>query len=771
MVDQIIKRQELIDAKIDAQTLEDCINGAPDTKVTARLGRQYWTLSTIDLKLNYVQTVVTQIQEVFDGKVAELETQAQSTINEWQDAITLITANDGVPALAVADASGENQQQVNLKGAPIWYSKAGGYSIEDTVRLTNGDIVKSTIPSNVNNPNVDMMGWVKTNDASQIFDISGKNQQQINNANNYVYFAEMFGAVGDGVTDDTAALQSALNAISPTVFDTSVAVMNQKGGGGILRLHSKKYRITDTLWVGAYAQIVGSTELGFNSNNINLASCIVADFSDPLKPAISSSNFKAGGIRTAFDELTNGAAFDSGIISGTHGIGLIDFSVVAANGKRGFMGVRLQNSPQSRVKLYTRGFDYGVMANACWQSKFECRSLSYKCGLYLRSDNNACIVDGYMNSMSDQTPINTTNLITFFDSATDTDTALNELNKQFGFVSFGSFGLTGTAIVTELNDVGATVCMGSANIQTLYTEKNRVTGYCAYTNYSPVAIGNFVGAADQTCMLLGANSKTRILASRKTSTVGDYFSKLSRYNTELYVPPSFDGTYIRGIQYDNDQRILYVNASTGNNKNTGLLSNLPLLTLDEALARIITYSIADKNVTQPQKTPYTIVLAAGSYTISSIKNLYCDAHITTTETTNFPTLTFTSHLNLNESSNLTLTNINVIKPDVTGSNENACVWTVTGKNSFTINGGATQILRGGLIYPDYNGCSEVSLILNKVTVTGAATSQLVQTNFGNFAPHIVNFVRAGGSISAEITGRSDKGVSVPTEWQGKVLGL
>ncbi|WP_180116458.1 hypothetical protein [Acinetobacter sp. YH12140] len=586
-----------------------------------------------------------------------------------------------------------------------------------------------------------------------------------------VIYPEWAGAIGDEVADDTVAFKVALNFISSTVWDTSIAVMNQRGGGGVLRLNPKKYRITDTLWIGAYTQIVGSTELGFNSNNIDLASCIVADFDDPLKPAISSSNFKAGGVRTAFNEMTNGAMYDNGNISGTHGIGLLDFSVITASGKRGFMGVRLQNSPQSKVRLYTKGFDYGIMANACWQSKFDCRSLSYKCGLYLRSDNNACIVDGYWNSLSDNTPLNTTNLITFFDAGTDTDTTLNELNKQFGFVSFGSFGLTGTAIVTELNDVGTVVCMGLANIQTLYTEKNRVTGYCAYTNYSPVIIGNFVGAADQTCMLLGANSKTRILASRKTSTVGDYFSKLSRYNTELYVPQSFDGTYIRGIQYDNDQRILYVNASTGSNKNTGLLSNLPLLTLDEALARIITYSVADKNVTQPQKMPYTIILAAGSYSVSAIKNLYCDVHITTTETTNFPTLTFTSHINLNESSNLTLSNINVIKPDVTGLNENACVWSVTGKNSFTINGGATQILKGGLVYPDYNGCSEVSLILNKATVTGTADSQLVQTNYTNFAPHIVNVVRAGGSIDAAISGRSDKGVSVPTAWQGKILGL
>ena len=38
-------------------------------------------------------------------------------------------------------------------------SKTGGYALNERVQLATGDIVRSTIPSNVNNPNVDMTGW------------------------------------------------------------------------------------------------------------------------------------------------------------------------------------------------------------------------------------------------------------------------------------------------------------------------------------------------------------------------------------------------------------------------------------------------------------------------------------------------------------------------------------------------------------------------------------------------------------------------------------
>lgn len=57
-------------------------------------------------------------------------------------------------------------------------SKTGGYALNERVQLATGDIVCSTIPSNVNNPNVDMTGWVyattgqKSSDAKNILEFS-----------------------------------------------------------------------------------------------------------------------------------------------------------------------------------------------------------------------------------------------------------------------------------------------------------------------------------------------------------------------------------------------------------------------------------------------------------------------------------------------------------------------------------------------------------------------------------------------------------------------
>jgi len=101
---------------------------------------------------------------LLDDNVTEVvSTVAGNQNNPNTDMTGWILKPNRTTAVNVADASGETQQQVNYNGGSKWHSRAGGYKENERVVLANGDIVRSTIDGNMNDPNVNITGWVNTN--------------------------------------------------------------------------------------------------------------------------------------------------------------------------------------------------------------------------------------------------------------------------------------------------------------------------------------------------------------------------------------------------------------------------------------------------------------------------------------------------------------------------------------------------------------------------------------------------------------------------------
>lgn len=113
-----------------------------------------------------------------------------------------------------------------------WVERAGGYPINKRVMLANGDIVKNTSPNNTNDPNSDMTGWVKENSASQIFDESGKNQQQINSeqvSKDNQAFQTWFSKAGGWTINDTVRLTNGDIVINTVAGNTANPNTNRTG--------------------------------------------------------------------------------------------------------------------------------------------------------------------------------------------------------------------------------------------------------------------------------------------------------------------------------------------------------------------------------------------------------------------------------------------------------------------------------------------------------------------------------------------------------------
>ncbi|WP_258581377.1 hypothetical protein [Acinetobacter baumannii] len=91
MADQIVTRQDLVDAHYDAETLGECINGEENTEVTSRLGRTYWTLATINYLISQGQLKISDLQAAIDIAAA-----AGAGENGWIDTLVLTLTGENL---------------------------------------------------------------------------------------------------------------------------------------------------------------------------------------------------------------------------------------------------------------------------------------------------------------------------------------------------------------------------------------------------------------------------------------------------------------------------------------------------------------------------------------------------------------------------------------------------------------------------------------------------------------------------------------------------
>ena len=85
--------------------------------------------------------------------------QLEDYYNYLMQQLAQVAINKGWNASFIVSADGSTQQEINDFGGAKWRPKPLGYNLGATVKLENGDIVKSTIDGNINNPNLDMTGW------------------------------------------------------------------------------------------------------------------------------------------------------------------------------------------------------------------------------------------------------------------------------------------------------------------------------------------------------------------------------------------------------------------------------------------------------------------------------------------------------------------------------------------------------------------------------------------------------------------------------------
>lgn len=172
-----------------------------------------------------------------------------------------------------------------------------------------------------------------------------------------------FGGTGDGVADDSAAIQSALDAAG-------------RNGGGVVLLPRPKvqYRITRGLRLPSYVILQGESPVHYPYNAGNKGACaLVADFPDTRSWMIEPAT-EEGGRPFGFDTLV-GKALPQGV---TYNCGVKNL-LLTSKGKVPFGGIRMHACPGSVVEgvsinrvgcgllvNYSFGGSYKLMVNALY---------------------------------------------------------------------------------------------------------------------------------------------------------------------------------------------------------------------------------------------------------------------------------------------------------------------------------------------------------------------------------------------------------------------
>jgi len=315
-----------------------------------------------------------------------------------------------------------------------------------------------------------------------------------------------FGAIGDGVADDTNAIQAAINYITNTTFATTWSGGSRiySKGGGRLKFLKGKFRITKGLLVGQHIEIDGGSTTGFfhpDSGGDNTGALIIADFVNPNDWIISSANYTSAGATVGYRQSIAGAQIDAGTYNSCHGITIRNLYALAVAPCYG--GMRLHGSPNAVIDNV--GFlltDCGFLITSSWGGSYtNLFSLTYLYGFVGAADINAADISGYFDCIAGKN-VNAGNRLEFlFPDDFNAVVGLPDFsNKKTGILLYYANSAVITKAASEHFEVSTLFSQTKAlSIGTLYSELNTDSLMAAATTYGSVdAIfqQNFIAGAN-----------------------------------------------------------------------------------------------------------------------------------------------------------------------------------------------------------------------------------------------------------------------------------
>ena len=275
--------------------------------------------------------------------------------------------------------------------------------------------------------------------------------KQLDTIKNGTVCATDFGVKGDGVTDDTLALQKAIDSLKPKDLSDLWSIQNC---GGTIILPSGKINFSK-LRLYSNVTIQGTGMSIFGRENTHT---VLNYIGDNKTPAISFVGIDMSSKSHSDLLIVDGYDMDNCIISQTWNTKIKDVTVSCNNGQ-GELGINLSGCPNCSLEnVSINYFDCGLLISGAWNvSLNNCYTFTNHCGAILANGNSVNFTNVYMNpSNNKKESLNSNNIL----SQLVNDENLLVKNKSCGIYNIGVEGLVTNKLIAEKFNIGVNVGLG-----------------------------------------------------------------------------------------------------------------------------------------------------------------------------------------------------------------------------------------------------------------------------------------------------------------------